>query len=137
LQRQHVAASRLYADAFNADAKLADDLKASHRYNAACAAALAAAGKGTDAGKLDDLERTRLRREALQWLQADLDLWGKRLEEGPAADRQATRNMLQRWQGDANLASVRDAAALQKLPAEEQEAWRQLWADVAQLLEKK
>jgi hypothetical protein len=31
---------------------------------------------------------------------------------------------------------VRDAKALAKLPAEEQEAWRILWADVAELLKK-
>ena len=44
----------LYADAFAADPKLADDLQAGHRYNAACFAALAAAGQGEDAAKLDD-----------------------------------------------------------------------------------
>ena len=43
--------ARLYAAAFAADPKLADDLKAGHRYNAACFAALAAAGQGEDAGQ--------------------------------------------------------------------------------------
>ena len=74
-QRRHAAAARLYADAFTADAKLADDLKAGHRYNAACFAALAAAGQGTDADKLDDQEHRRLRQQALAWLRADLEQW--------------------------------------------------------------
>ena len=73
LTRRHVAAARLYADAFTADPKLADDLKAGHRYNAACYAALAAAGQGTDADKLDDQEHRRLRHQALAWLRADLE----------------------------------------------------------------
>jgi hypothetical protein len=136
LQRRYVAAALLYADAFSAGAKLPDDLKAFHRYNAACAAALAAAGQGTDADKLDDEERVHLRKQALEWLRADLTSWSKRLEDGQAADRQATRKIVRYWESDTDLAGVRDGAALQKLPAEEQEAWRQLWADVAQLLKK-
>jgi tetratricopeptide (TPR) repeat protein len=136
LQRRRAAAAWLYADAFSADSKLADDLKAAHRYNAACNATLAAAGRGTDADKLDDKERGQLRKQALEWLRADLTLWSKLLEDGVAADRQATQKMLQHWQTDTDLAGVRDGAALQKLPAEEQDAWRQLWADVAQLLKK-
>ena len=55
---------RLYADTFIADAKLADDLMAADRYHAACFAALAAAGQGTDGDKLDDQERIRLRKQA-------------------------------------------------------------------------
>lgn len=44
--------------------------------------------------------------------------------------------MLQHWQHDADLAGVRDAEALRKLSPEDQDAWRKLWADVAQLLKK-
>ena len=43
---------------------------------------------------------------------------------------------LEHWQRDTDLAGVRDPAALEKLTAEEQEAWRKLWADVAELLKK-
>jgi hypothetical protein len=135
-QQRHVAAAKLYGDAFAADAKLADDLKASHRYDAAWCAALAAAGQGTDAGKLDDQEYSRLRQQALTWLRADLDLWSKRLEDGKPEDRQLARATLDNWQREPRLADVRDLQALQKLTAEEQEAWRKLWADVAELLKK-
>jgi len=43
---------------------------------------------------------------------------------------------LSRWRTDPDLAGVRDAAALAKLPAEEQKAFAQLWADVAASLKK-
>src|SRR5262249_9957670 len=50
-KRLYHASARLYGDAFAADPKLADDLQAQLRYKAACAAALAAAGKGEGTGK--------------------------------------------------------------------------------------
>src|SRR5262249_42871910 len=46
------AATGLYAAAFDADPKLANDRLAQHRYSAACNAALAAAGRGKDAARL-------------------------------------------------------------------------------------
>jgi tetratricopeptide (TPR) repeat protein len=45
-KKRYAAALHFYADAFAADARLADDVQRQHRYNAACAAILAAAGKG-------------------------------------------------------------------------------------------
>jgi tetratricopeptide (TPR) repeat protein len=136
LQQRHAAAAALYSAAFAADAVLADDLKASHRYNAACAAALAAAGQGEDAAKLSDQERARLRHQALAWLRADLALRRKQLQSGWPDEATQARTALAHWQKDSDLASVRDATALNKLPAEEQQAWRKLWDDVAQLLPK-
>ena len=40
------------------------------------------------------------------------------------------------WQQDIDLAGIRDAAAMAKLPEEEQKAFGQLWADVAALSKK-
>jgi hypothetical protein len=40
------------------------------------------------------------------------------------------------WQQDADLAGVRDAAALDRLPEGERRAWRALWQDVEALLAK-
>jgi hypothetical protein len=122
---------RLYADAFAAQPRLADDMQAEHRYNAACCAALAAAGKGHGADKLDPKERARLRRQALSWLRADLDVCDKRLASSQAAELQAILHRLQHWQQDTDLAGVRDESALSVLSAEERAAWRKLWADVA------
>ena len=44
--------------------------------------------------------------------------------------------MLQHWQKDADLAGIRYQDAVAGLPADEQEACKQLWADVAALLKK-
>ena len=133
--RKHfVVATRLWAEALDADPVLADDFRAAHRYNAACAAALAAAGQGEDATKLDDKERVRLRKQALDWLRADLTLRTKQLESGSLTDRAAAQQALRHWQKDPDLAGIRDQEALAKLPAEERATCAKLWADVAALL---
>jgi hypothetical protein len=133
--KHHAAAARLFEGAFAAEPKLAADLTASHRYNAACAAALAAE-QGEDATTLDDKERVRLRKQAHDWLRADLTLRTKQLESGPPADRAAAQQALRHWQKDSDLAGIRDPEALAKLPAEERAACAKLWADVAALLKK-
>jgi hypothetical protein len=133
----YATAARFYADAFAADPKLADDLKAGHRYDAAGAAALAAAGQGTDADKLDAREQRRLREQALAWLRADMVQWSKRLQGGKPADRQLAGVKLDHWQRDSDLAGVRDADALKKLAPDEQKEWQRLWADVPELLKMK
>ncbi len=133
-KKLHRTAAGLYAVAFAADPKLADDLNAGHRYSAAYCAALAAAGQGKDAAKLDDKEKTRLREQALDWLRADLVLRTKQLETGKPADRAEVQRIMLHWQQDTDLAGIRDAGALAKLPADEQRACTQLWADVAALL---
>jgi serine/threonine-protein kinase len=124
------AAVRLYADAFAADPRLAGEFYTGLRHSAACSAALAAAGQGKDAQQLDDPERARLRRQALDWLRADLAAWTK------AADRSLVQKTLKRWQQDASLGGLRDEEALAKLPQAEREGWRQLWSDVADVLQK-
>ena len=135
LRRLHVGATRLAAEAF-ADPQVAPNLVQAHRYNAACSAALAASGQGVDADKLDDKERARLRQQALNWLRADLALRAKQLETGKPADRAAFQQAMRHWQRDSDVAGIRDAAALAKLPAEERAACEKLWADVAALLKK-
>jgi hypothetical protein len=134
--KRHGAAAKLWAEAFDADPKLAEDLEAAHRYSAACSAALAAAGQGQDAAKLDDAERTRLRKQALDWLRADLALRTKQIESANPADRATVQQKMIHWQKDTDLAGIRDKAALAKLPGEEQKACTQLWVDVAALLKK-
>jgi tetratricopeptide (TPR) repeat protein len=132
-EKRYRASAGLYADAFAAEPKLADDRKADHRYNAACMATLAA-GQGEDAARPDDKEQERLRRQALDWLRADLDLRTRQVQSAKPADRAAVQQALRRWQKDADLSGIRDKEALAKLPAEEQKSFTQLWADVAALL---
>jgi tetratricopeptide (TPR) repeat protein len=136
LKRLYRASAGLYADAFAADPTLGDDLKAGHRYSAACYAALAAAGKGEDASALDDRETLRLRQQALAWLQADLALRNKQLQSGKPADRVDVQAKMRHWQKDPDLAGVRDPAALAKLPEAERREWKRLWSEVEALLAK-
>jgi tetratricopeptide (TPR) repeat protein len=135
-KKLYTAAVRLYAAAFTADPKLADNPAAGHRYNAACCAALAGAGQGNDAGQLDARERHHWRQQALDWLRQDLGLWGKLLEAGTTQARAAVQQRLRHWQRNPNLAGVRDAAWLVNLPDKELQACRQLWADVDALLKR-
>jgi Tfp pilus assembly protein PilF len=135
-KHRHAAAARLYADAFAADPRVAADLRQQLRYNAACSAALAAAGQAEDAKNLPDKVQRMLQRQALSWLRADLALYAKRAEREEAATKQFVRQRLAHWQKDTDLASVRDKEALGKLPDDEREEWRQLWNDVAALLKR-
>src|SRR5262249_4708688 len=79
----YAAATRLYGGALGADPKLAEDRQKQARYNAACAAALAAAGKGKDETAPDDNAKARLRGQSRSWLKAELVAWNKVLETGP------------------------------------------------------
>jgi tetratricopeptide (TPR) repeat protein len=133
-QRRYLAAARLWRGAFAADPKLADDLEAGYRHAAACAAARAGFGQGADAGQLDDQERRRWRRQALQWLRADLAAYSKLLAGGQAEDRRLVRRRLRGWQSERDLVGLRDPTAVARLPADEQQACRQLWAEVVALL---
>jgi tetratricopeptide (TPR) repeat protein len=128
----YAAAVRFARYAFAAQPQLADDLQARHRYLAACSAVLAACGQSKDA-PTDAGERAALRQQALQWLRADLTLWSKRLAGGTADDRLQVQQFLAQWRSVPYLAGVREDKALAALPEAEQQAWRQLWADVAGL----
>jgi tetratricopeptide (TPR) repeat protein/serine/threonine protein kinase len=131
-KRWHGAATHFYAQAFAAKPDLAEDLKAAHRYNAACQAALAADGKGK--GDEPASERPRLRQKALAWLRQDLTAWRAWLGREPAEARAPLIKHVENWQDDADLAGVRGADALKILPADERQSWQQLWSDVAGLL---
>jgi serine/threonine-protein kinase len=135
-KQMFAATAQFCAAAFTADPKLADDLATRYRYQAACVAAKAAAGQGKDAVGLDEKERAGLRKKALAWLKADLVLRTRQQESGKPADRATVQQALRHWQKDTDLAGIRDEAALMRLPAREREAFIQLWADVAALLQK-
>jgi tetratricopeptide (TPR) repeat protein/serine/threonine protein kinase len=135
-KKLHLAATRLYRDAFGTEPTLADDPHTGNRYNAACSAALAGCGRGKDAAGLDDTERARLRGQALDWLRADLTAWGKLLlEDDIAMTRPVVVQQLEHWLKDADLARVR-GEALAELPEAEGQRWRDLWADVEKMLAK-
>jgi len=128
------ASARLYADAFAADATLADDLRSNHRYNAARMAALAGCGIGEDAKDLGQAERRRWRDQAREWLQADLAARLQDFESDPTAARASVLKALTRWREDPDLAYVRDPGELEKLNADERREYDALWQAVGRLL---
>jgi tetratricopeptide (TPR) repeat protein len=128
LTKQYAAATRLYADAFAARPPLAD----ANRYVAACTAALAGCGQDQDTARLSDTEKGRLRRQAREWLSADLAMRVKQLPH----DRRAAEEALRHWLKDPDLAGVRDPAALAQLAEEERREWRSLWQQIDGLVGK-
>src|SRR5262249_2270828 len=134
--RRHADAARLYAAGFRADASLADNLDAAHRYNAACYAARATAGRDAGVKPIDEQERVRLRGLALGWLRDDLAAWTRSLDGGKPEDRDLVAEKMRHWQKDTDLAGVRDAAALARLPEAERAKWHKLWQDVDALLKR-
>lgn len=130
VKHRHRAALRFYEEAFTAQPRLL----AAHRYNAACAAALAGSGKGQDAEQLEDTERSCLRRQALDWLRTDLEAWGERLDQEPAKARPVIVQQMHHWLEDRDFAGVRGPEALAQLPAAERQPWQELWTQVAALL---
>jgi hypothetical protein len=133
-QQRYAAAARFYAEAFTADSHLLTGRPSGHRYNAACAAALAGCGRGRDAADLDEASRAGFRRQALDWLRAELEARQRLLEQEPEKARWVVADDLQRWLGDSDFDGVRGPDALGQLPGAERQAWQELWADVADTL---
>ncbi len=134
--KQFRTAHRLWAEALEANPKAGDDRQSQIRYNAACAAALVAAGQDKDQTSPDDAEKAKLRGQALGWLTSELTTWGKLLESGAPPARLRIAQILTQWAQDSDLAGVRDGNSLAKLPAFEQNAWQTLWADVDSLIKR-
>jgi serine/threonine protein kinase/Tfp pilus assembly protein PilF len=133
--RRYAAATRLYAAAFAAEPNLGDDLKTLDRYAAARAAAMAAFGQDSDEGKLDERAKARLRKQALEWLLADLAAWAELVGKTPR-DSEEVQWTLWQWKGDGDLAGVREAEWLSQLPADERQSWQGFWSRVDGLLQR-
>ena len=127
--KQFGPSARLFAGAFRADPRLAEDMTAQNRYDAACAAVLAASVPSPI-----EREGTHWRKQALDWLGADLAHWTKQARSGTPQAKATTKRVLDRWKVDTDLAAIRDEDSLKRLPQEEREACRSLWAEVDALL---
>jgi hypothetical protein len=125
VRKEYPDAVRLFTYAFAADPRRADNLQSTPRYRAARCAVLAAADL-----EPRDTEKPRLRRQALDWLRADLTLWDTQTSTKQTVSMAPVLLALWGWQNDAGLASVRDTKALALLPGPERKAWEKLWVDV-------
>ena len=117
--KDYAAAARLWQQALEASPALAAGLTG-NRYNAACAAALA----GT----------AEWRSRAQAWLRAELALRAEQVKGKSFPGASPAAPSLRHWLDDTDLASIRDEAALAKLPEAERDALRALWRDVRALL---
>jgi serine/threonine-protein kinase len=131
IRKQYAAAARLLAEKLPSEPALAENLSPEKYYRAGHLAVLA--GGGSDAAKLDDKDRTRWRKQALEWLRTARVLWEKRTERGSASERAEAREQMRWWQQEPDLATVRDAPALAKLPEAERQAWHLVWAEIERL----
>ncbi len=134
--KRHAAAFRLWSEALAADPKLGDDRQLQHRYNAARAAVLAAAGAGSDEPPPSKEAKTKLRAQAREWLKAELAAWSKLLESASAQDRTTIARKMNHWRVDSDLAAIREPSALAQLPEAEAKEWQALWAEVDALAKK-
>jgi serine/threonine-protein kinase len=135
-RKLHARATRLWAEAFTIDPKLVEDPRRSTRYDAACSAALGGSGQAEDVAPSDKAERASLRDQALRWLTADLDAWEGLLGLADSALRAKFVEGVDYSKRDGDLAGVRDPDALEKLPDDERDAWRALWARAEALRER-
>ena len=87
---------------------------------------MTASGKAKDAPA--DVDRAGLQREALAWLIDELK--SQRKLAADPKKKPAVYQVILHWLNDPDLDSVRD---VEKLPADEREAWAKLWADVRKL----
>jgi Flp pilus assembly protein TadD len=133
-ERRYALAARLYTDAFDADPQLARDWQSANRFNAACAAAAAGCGQGEGDAGLNEQRKFCLRRQALNWLHADLALWKKQAHSDKLLARDAVGQVLGTWLYNANLAGVRDPAAIARLAEAERQVWQKLWHEVKAVL---
>jgi len=127
------AAAHLHADAFVADPTLVNSPSARLRYRAAQAAALAGTTEGRDDPKPDAAERARWRKQALDWLRADLTLLADRMGKSPD-NSSAAQGTLQFWRRDKTLAGIREPEELAKLPEPERADYIRFWSEVQELL---
>jgi tetratricopeptide (TPR) repeat protein len=129
-QARYVRAAELYRVAFQLSPAAADDIRLLHRYNAACAAARSGCGQGEGAARLDDAAQAAWREQALKWLRVELVAREKQLTATTPAERREVEARLGHWFRDRDLAGVRDAAGLAKLPHAERAEWQKFWSDV-------
>jgi hypothetical protein len=97
------------------------------------AAAFAGCGQGKDADKLSPQERARLRQQALDWLRADVKAYRQLLEKAADKAGPAIVQQMQHWLEDGDLAGVRAAESLARLPEAERQDWQKLWKEVEAL----
>jgi hypothetical protein len=106
-----------------------------HRYDAACDAALAGCGQGSDAPAAP-VAQAELRTQALNWVRADLAMRAGQATSRNPGDQRMAALLLEAWLRDSDLAGLRPGPGFIDLPADERAAWDAFWADVRATLDR-
>ena len=131
--RSHYAtAARLYAEALAATPRLTEDLRAGHRFNAARAAALAGVRSRRRRGRARGAGAEGVAQPGARVAATRPGRLGREGGHGHrSADRIQARRALSPWRDEPDLAGLRDADALDRLPPAERQECRALWREVA------
>ena len=97
--RRFGPSARWYAEAFQAEPKLAEDMNMLNRYCAASAAVVSAAGKADDQTPQGETAKVVWPKRAIDWLKADLAHWKKQCEGGTQEAKGLVSQTLQRLEG--------------------------------------
>jgi serine/threonine-protein kinase len=124
---RHAEACKDMVDAIREHPDLAGDPRTCLRYNAACLSVNCADGLGENAPP--EAERPAYRKQALDFLTADVAGVREVAAKSPA---QAHR-LMQVWLADKDLDCVREPTSVDRLPADERDAWNRLWTEVRAL----
>ncbi len=80
-------------------------------------------------------EQAALRKRAYAWLTEELKKWQRRAGDDPRLRPTLVKQLVE-WQTAPQFAGVRNASALDALPAAEGEQWRQIWLGVQAAIRK-
>ena len=133
-QKRFVASAQYWDWAMEEDRTLGHDRRFQYWFSAACTAVMAASGKGRNEPPPDAASAAGLRRQAIQWLKADLEIWTRLLASGTSQDRNLVLRAMRQWRKDTDLVAVRDAEGLARLPDAERSEWMALWGEVDALI---
>lgn len=128
-QQRYAASVRLYEKGLELAAMSGSPVGV-HRYNAACAAAMASDQRG-DVGELPVPEQERLRQQALTWLELEL---ARVLELQQQQSAAPPVESLRGWLTDPQLAPLREDQGLSRLGDDERASWEELWDSVRDLV---
>jgi len=101
------------------------------RYVGARAAALAASGEGVN-GKG---ERQQWRKQALVWLQENLELFLKILKKKDPREAKMVMIQLMEWRENPEFSIIRDEKKLLELPDPESDIWKKFWEQVDKMIQ--
>jgi len=131
--KEYTTAVRFYREAFAEGLEPSPDKPPPHRYDAACAAAQAGCGFGKDP-PASESAREASRRQALEWLQADLSVWRRLAAENVNEQRNRAARKLRHWRCDLDLTGIRDHDRVRQLGKSEQEVLGAFWEEVDAVL---